>query len=66
MSLSVQNATGLVMAKILHMENFLESYIAEFLCPKCFETIAFVQFPMKEEVKKWEAENPGKKTGWEE
>jgi hypothetical protein len=24
-----------------------------------------VQFPMKEQVDKWEKENPGKKTGWE-
>ena len=45
-------------------EFFEGSYIAEFLCPKCVEEIAFVQFPMKEEVEKWMSENPGKETGW--
>ena len=47
-------------------EFFEDSFIAEFLCPNCIDQVAFVQFPMTEEVKKWEAENPGKKTGWEE
>jgi hypothetical protein len=45
-------------------EFFEGSYISEFLCPDCVEKIAFVQFPVNEEIKKWESENPGKKTGW--
>ncbi len=42
-------------------EFFGDSYIAEFLCPKCFETIAFVQFPMKEEVKNGKQKTQEKK-----
>ena len=34
-------------------------------CPKCNTEVGFIQFPMKEQVDKWEKENPGKKTGWE-
>jgi|694.fasta_scaffold21310_6 hypothetical protein len=47
-------------------EFFEGSYIAEFLCPNCKDAIAFIQFPMTDMVKKWEEENPGKKTGWED
>jgi len=45
-------------------EFFEDSYIAEFNCPKCHTEVGFVQFPMQEQVDKWEKENPGKKTGW--
>jgi hypothetical protein len=46
-------------------EFYEDSYIAEFNCPKCHTEVGFVQFPMQEQVDKWEKENPGKKTGWE-
>jgi hypothetical protein len=42
-------------------EFFEGSYKAEFLCQNCKEAIAFIQFPMTKEVKKWEEENPVKK-----
>ena len=46
-------------------EFYDDSYIAEFQCPNCGTDVGFLQFPMKEEVEKWEKENPWKKTGWE-
>jgi hypothetical protein len=45
---------------LAYREFFEDSFISEFLCTKCIEAIAFVHFPMTEEVKKWEVENPGK------
>jgi len=46
-------------------EFFEDSYISEFNCPKCSIEVGFIQFPMKEQMDKWEKENPGKKTDWE-
>ncbi len=46
--------------------DFSEAHaICDMNCPSCFETIGFWAGPLKEELEKWNRENPGVTTGWE-
>ena len=42
------------------------SFIVDMDCPKCFEQVGYVQFPLIEEEKEWKKNNPNTKTGWED
>ncbi|HVM88186.1 MAG TPA: hypothetical protein VMT76_08345 [Puia sp.] len=46
---------------------FSESdFINDLDCPSCYEHIGFWQAPLKNEIEKWKAANPGITTGWDE